>query len=51
MIQILNLFNLKAFVSTETELRDIARAANIGDISGPPKICNTPAATGIPAVL
>jgi hypothetical protein len=33
----LNLFNLKALVNTDTELRDMAAAAKIGFNFGPPK--------------
>jgi hypothetical protein len=43
--------SLSEFVITETELKRIAAAAIIGDSSIPKKGYNTPAATGIPAVL
>ena len=43
--------SLSALARTDTELRDIAAAANIGFNKGPPNIYNTPAAIGIPATL
>jgi len=43
--------NLKALVSTETELRFISAAAIIGFSNGPPNRCNIPMATGIPNIL
>jgi len=47
----LNLFNLKAFNTTETELKLIAAAAIIGFNNGPPNRCRMPIATGMPKVL
>jgi len=47
----LNLFNLKAFNNTDTELKLIAVAAIIGFKSGLPNIYRIPIATGIPNVL
>jgi len=46
----LNCLNLKAFVSTETLEKLIAKAANTG-FNGPPKIYKTLAAIAIPSIL
>ena len=48
---VVNFFKRNAFARTDTELSDIAAAANIGLSRGPPNKCSSPAAIGIPAVL
>ena len=47
----LNLFNLKALVTTETELNPIASPANIGFNKWPVNKYNKPPAIGIPQLL
>ena len=44
-------FNLNALVITETELKLIAAAANIGESNRPKNGYNKPAATGTPTLL
>jgi hypothetical protein len=41
----------REFITTETELKAIAPAANIGCKAGPPKGTSKPAAMGIPITL
>ena len=43
--------SLKAFATTETELRLIANAATMGDKRSPNAGYNTPAASGTPRLL
>ena len=43
--------NRRALATTETDDRAIAVPAIIGESMGPPKTCNSPAATGSPNTL
>lgn len=46
-----NLLSRRALSTTETEERDMAAPASMGDMAGPPKRSSTPAATGTRSTL
>ena len=46
-----SLFNRRALLTTDTELKDMASPPKIGFSKGPPKAYNNPAAMGSPKLL
>ena len=49
--ELIDLFNKRELPTTETELKDMAKAANTGSNKIPYAGYNTPAAMGIPITL